>query len=65
MRKNKMDKYIGIIELESGRYFTILKDDNGYKAGSVTSNGYFSNMEGYETIEELYNALTLKDNEDK
>jgi hypothetical protein len=55
------DQYIGIIELKNhlGEYhnFTILKDDNGYKAVSPTNNGYFTLLEGYETLEQLHTKL--------
>jgi hypothetical protein len=58
---NSNDQYIGIIELENGRHFTVLKDDTGYKAVSPTNNGYFTDATGYDSIEDLYNALVAMD----
>ena len=55
------DKYIGIIEIQDikGDFypFTILKDENGLKAVSPTNNGYFTKLEGFDTLEAIYNAL--------
>jgi hypothetical protein len=55
------DEYIGIIELQNhlGEYhtFTILKDNKGYKAVSPTNNGYFTLLEGYETLTDIYTKL--------
>jgi hypothetical protein len=57
-----MDQYIGIMELDMPEYnypyFTILQDSNGYKATDPTNNGYFTILEGVETLEQLYNDLT-------
>ena len=55
----KTDQYIGIIELESGAYYTVLKDHKGYKAVSPTNNGYFTVLEGYDDLEALYEHLEL------
>jgi hypothetical protein len=55
------DQYIGIIEIQDiqGDFhaFTILKDNQGYKAVSPTNNGYFTKLKGFETLEALYEAL--------
>lgn len=65
-----MDQYIGIIQLDMPEYnhpyFTILKDDNGYKAIDPTNNGYFTIIEGVETLEQLYDDLiqhVMEDNQ--
>lgn len=64
-----MDQYIGIIELDIPEmnypYFTILKDDNGYKAINPTNNGYFIIIEGVETLEQLCDDLIQHVMEDK
>jgi hypothetical protein len=57
-----MDQYIGTIELDLPEYnypyFTILQDGNGYKAINPTNNGYFTIIDGVETLEQLYDDLT-------
>jgi len=52
-----IDKYIGIIEISKGRYFTILKDANGYKAVNPTNNGYFTIVKNHAELGTLYNHL--------
>jgi hypothetical protein len=55
--KTKKDEYIGVIELYNGAYYTILKDNKGYKAVNPTNNGYFIVIEGYDDLQALYDAL--------
>jgi hypothetical protein len=53
----KIDNYIGIIDLDNGAYYTVLKDNKGYKAVNPTNNGYFTVIEGYDDLQALYDAL--------
>jgi len=57
-----LDQFIGVIELDNADSYTILKDDNGYKACLIFNAGYVELYSHYETLEELYEVLTSESN---
>ena len=48
---------IGGIELDNGEYYTVLKDNKGYKAVKLTNGVYITVIEGYDDLQALYDAL--------
>ena len=52
------ENIIGYLDIqETGDYYVVVLDDNGYKAGLIFNTGAMYMYEGYESIEDLYSAI--------